>query len=45
MANLSDEDRLMFSRFMEWFNGLKNDRGNGSFNFKDKIFQAFLNAN
>ena len=45
MANLSDEDRLMFSRFMEWFNGLKNDKGNGSFNFKDKVFQAFLNAN
>lgn len=43
MAGLTDEDKLMFTSFMDWVNGLKHDKGNACFKFKDKDFQKFLN--
>ena len=43
MAGLTGNEKLMFANFMDWVNGLKHDKGNGSFSIEDQAFQKLLN--
>lgn len=39
--NLSDADKLMFSNFLEWYNGLKKTKARDASTAKIRLFKAF----